>query len=172
MKRIYLALGIYSTVFLLVAGFLGLRLHATPDAAWKSWHLQFGLFTAMFLCMVHSLIFVHLLGTGLGIKRAIDEHGLDEAAKRDLYRFKMKSFPPCMGTMVCAIATAVLGGATLNGASPDAHLALATITLLAHVVTVPLVVRQLGENELLLRKIERDVAARAATAGNSPQIAP
>jgi hypothetical protein len=164
MKRIYLALGIYSALFLLGTAYMGWKLHESQDPGWKSWHLQAGVFTAIFLCFVHSLVFIHLLGTGLGIKRAIDEHGLDEARKRDLHRFKMRAFPPAMGTAIASIATAVLGGAALNGGSAHAHLALATVALVAHVFTVPVVVRQLGENETLLRSIEAQVAVKAATA--------
>lgn len=161
MKRIWLALALWSTLFLLVAGGLGLALHGTQAEPWKNYHLQAGVFTAIFVCFVHSLIFIHLLGTGLGIKRAIDEHHLDEAQKKDLHRFKMKAFPPCMGTAVSAIATAVLGGAALNGASPHAHLTLAIVVLVANVLTIPVVVKQLAENEQLLRRVEADVAARS-----------
>jgi hypothetical protein len=161
MKRIYLALAIYSTIFFIAVGYMGLRFHAGPVDPWKSWHLQAGIFTAIFVCFVQSLIFIHLLGTGLGIKRAIDEHGLDESQKRDLYRFKMRAFPPAMGSMVATIATAVLGGAALTGGSATAHLVLAAIALVANLATFPVVIRQLGDNEKMLRAVEAQVAAKA-----------
>jgi hypothetical protein len=157
MKRIYLALAIYSTLFFVGAGFLGLKLHETQGETWKYWHLRAGLFVAIFVCFVHSLIFIHLLGTGLGIKRAIEEHKLDEAPKRDLHRFKMRAFPPAFASMVATIVTAVLGGATLTGSSPTAHLVLAVIALVANVVTFPWVVKQLGENERVLRSVEQQL---------------
>src|SRR4051812_6344616 len=113
MKRIYLALAIYSTLFFVAVAYVGWRFHETHAEPWKGWHLEAGVFTAIFVCFVHSLIFLHLLGTGLGMKRAIDEHGLDEGQKRDLFRFKMTAFPPCMGSMVLTIVTAVLGGSAL-----------------------------------------------------------
>src|ERR1700691_1921001 len=125
MKRIYLALGVYSIVFFLVVAALGLWLHQGGGARFKDWHVVAGLFTAIFICFVHSLIFIHLLGTGLGIKRAIDEHKLGEGPKQDLYRFKMRAFPPAFASMLATIATAVLGGAALTGSSPTAHLVLA-----------------------------------------------
>ena len=159
MKRIYLALGVYSTIFFLGAMFLGLELHWTGGEAWKSWHLRVGLFVAIFVCFVHSLVFIHLLGTGLGVKRAIEEHKLDESTKSLLHRFKMRAFPPAFGSMVATIATAVLGGATLTGSSPTAHLVLAVIALVANVVTFPWVVKQLGENERVLRAVEQQLAA-------------
>lgn len=164
MKRIYLALAIYSTIFFLAAIGLGLELHATQAATWKYWHLRVGLFVAIFVCFVQSLIFIHLLGTGLGIKRAIDEHRLPEGPKADLYRFKMRAFPPAFASMVATIATAVLGGAALTGSSPVPHFVLAIVALIANVSTFPWVVKQLGENERVLREVERQVAASAQVA--------
>ena len=167
MKRIYTALAIYSTLFFAGAIWLGLRLHATQGDSWKWWHLRAGLFVAIFVCFVHSLVFIHLLGTGLGIKRAIDELKLDEGAKGELYRFKMRAFPPAFACMVATIATAVLGGSALTGGSPTAHLVLAVVALVANVVTFPYVVKQLGENERVLRRVEAEMAAKT-----SVQVAP
>jgi len=159
MKRIYLALAVYSTLFFVGTIALGLALHATGSETWKFWHLRVGLFVAIFICFVHSLIFIHLLGTGLGIKRAIDEHKLGEGPKQDLYRFKMRAFPPAMASMLATIATAVLGGAALTGSSATPHLVLAIVALVANVLTFPWVVKQLGENERVLREVEKELAA-------------
>src|SRR5579871_5687845 len=125
MKRIYLALCVYGTAFFLGAAYLGWRFHSGAPGDARDWHIRAGLFAAMFLVFVHSLVFIHLLGTGLGAKRAIEEHGLPEDAKADLYRFKMRAFPPAMASMLAVIATAVLGGAALTGGSGTAHLVLA-----------------------------------------------
>jgi hypothetical protein len=171
-KRIYLALAIYSTIFFLAVGFLGYRFHESQADPWKEWHLQAGVFTAIFICFVHSLIFIHLLGTGLGIKRAIDEHGLDERLKRELYDFKMRAFPPAMGSMIATIATAVLGGSALTGGSVTAHLVLATVALAANVLTFPVVVRELGKNEELLRSVEALVEAKSRGAAANPAAPP
>jgi hypothetical protein len=162
MKRIYLALGVYSMVFFLAAAFLGWKLHETQDPGWKSWHLQGGLFVAIFVCFVHSLIFIHLLGTGLGMKRAIDENGLPDDAKADLYRFKMRAFPPAFASMAATIATAVAGGVALNGGGVTGHAVLAAVALAANLATFPIVVRQLGENEVVLRRVEALLAARTS----------
>ena len=168
LKRIYLALAIYSTIFFVGAAFLGLKLHETQGDAWKYWHLRVGLFVAIFVCFVHSLVFIHLLGTGLGIKRAIDEHKLPEGAKADLYTFKMRAFPPAFASMVCTIATAVLGGATLTGASPTGHLVLAGVALVVNLLTFPYVVKQLAANERVLREVERELAIRTGEVAPRP----
>ncbi|MBI3723629.1 hypothetical protein HY251_06705 [bacterium] len=160
MKRIYLALAVYSTVFFLVAAGLGLELHAGAGDTVRDWHVRGGLFAAMFLVFVHSTVFIHLLGTGLGAKRAIEEHGLPEDAKADLYRFKMRAFPPCMASMLAVIATAVLGGAALSGHA-TAHLVSACVALAINLAAFPIAVRQLGENEALLRRLEAMVHAKA-----------
>ncbi len=168
MKRIYLALAVYSTLFFVAAAYMGLKLHETQDADWKWWHLRAGLFVAIFICFVHSLIFIHLLGTGLGMKRAIEEHKLREETKADLYRFKMRSFPPAFASMVCTIATAVLGGAALTGGSPTAHLVLSVIALLVNLATFPWVVKQLAANEVVLREVEKELAVKTGGAGPAP----
>jgi FtsH-binding integral membrane protein len=162
MRRIYLALGIYSMIFFAIAAGLGLQLHSTQAETWKEWHIRAGLFVAIFICFVHSLVFIHLLGTGLGIKRAIEEHHLPEDAKAELYRFKMRSFPPAFGSMVATIVTAILGGAALQpGGSPTLHLAFAGVALVANLLTFPVVVRQLGLNEAVLRRCEQQVKERS-----------
>jgi cytochrome bd-type quinol oxidase subunit 2 len=168
MKRIYLALAIYSTIFFVGASILGLELHSTQAESWKYWHLRAGLFVAIFVCFVHSLIFIHLLGTGLGIKRAIDEHKLREESKADLYKFKMRAFPPAFASMVATIATAVLGGNALTGGSATAHLVLAAIALVVNVLTFPYVVKQLGENERVLRDVEKELATKTAEVAPRP----
>jgi hypothetical protein len=167
-KRIYLALAIYSTVFFLAAAYMGLRLHETQLDSWKWWHLRAGLFVAIFICFVHSLVFIHLLGTGLGIKRAIDEHKLPEGAKADIYRFKMRAFPPAFASMVATIVTAVLGGAALTGGSPTAHLVLSIVALVVNLVTFPWVVRQLASNEATLREVEKALAAKTQEVAPRP----
>ncbi|MEZ0227577.1 MAG: hypothetical protein ACAI25_03075 [Planctomycetota bacterium] len=168
MKRIYLALAVYSTIFFVGAALLGLKLHETQDPSWKWWHLRVGLFVAIFVCFVHSLVFIHLLGTGLGIKRAIEEHKLREEAKADIYRFKMRSFPPAFASMVCTIVTAVLGGSALTGGSPTAHLVLSVVALAVNLATFPWVVKQLAANEVVLRQVESELAVKT----QAGQVAP
>jgi hypothetical protein len=168
LKRIYLALAVYSTIFFLGAAYMGLRLHETQAEPWKYWHLRAGLFVAIFVCFVHSLVFIHLLGTGLGIKRAIDEHKLPEGAKADIYRFKMRSFPPAFASMVATIVTAVLGGAALTGGSPIPHLVLAIVALVVNLLTFPWVVKQLGANEKVLREVEQALVAKTQEVAPRP----
>lgn len=160
MKRIYAALAVYATAFFLAAAYVGWRLHETQDPTWKVWHVRVGLFAAIFVCFVHSVVFIGLLGAGLGIKRAIDEHGLREETKGELYRIKMRAFPPSMLCALATIVTAVLGGAALTGSGPLAHSAAAGAALVLNLVTFPIVVRQLGENERVLRATEAEIEAK------------
>lgn len=162
MRRIYLALGVYAVLFMAAEGGLGWALaRGLVAPSWRRAHVIAGLFVAIFICLVHSFVFIHLLGTGLGVKRAIDEHGLDPAPKKALYAFKMRAFPPAFLCMAAAILTAVTGGAALAGsAGTTAHLVLAAASLVANAVTFPVVACALGENEALLRQVEAALAAR------------
>jgi len=162
-RRIYLALGVYVGVFLLGEAWLGRALRTGAlDPSWRRLHLIAGVGLAIFVCLVQSLVFIHLLGTGLGVKRAIDEHGLDGTPRSDLHRFKMRAFPPAFLCIVAAIATAVTGGAALAGAATSVpHLALAGLSVVLNAVTFPVVARALGENEVLMRRVEATIAAKA-----------
>lgn len=169
MKRIYLALSIWAALFFVVAGVLGWKL-ARGAVEWKQYHVLAGLFTSIFVCLVHSLVFIHLLGTGLGVKRAIEEHQLPEGPRALLFRYKMRSFPPCFGVMVATITTAVLGGMALAHRTPaPEHRTFVVVAFLAHCVTAPWVFRQLGANERTLRDVERQLEAktRAVVAGTA-----
>jgi hypothetical protein len=165
-RRIYIALGVYVALFIALESALGWAVvNGKIDPSWQRFHVIAGIFTGIFVCLVHSLIFIHLLGTGLGIKKAIDQLGLDEAPKAELRRFKMLCFPPAFLCMAIAIATAVTGGAVLARAlDPGLHLALGGVLLVANVITFPFVARALGENERVLRAVEAAAAAKGAVA--------
>ena len=166
MRRIYLALGVYVALFTAAEGGLGYGLvRGLVPGTWRQFHLIAGIFLAIFICLVHSLVFIHLLGTGLGVKKAIEQLNLDPAPKADLYRFKMRAFPPAFFCMVLAIITAVLGGAALSRSSGSTpHLWFALALLLANVVTFPVVAAALGDNEVVLRRVEAQAEAAGAAA--------
>jgi len=169
MKRIFLGLAMWAFIFMFSTVGLGFSLRA-GDPGLRQWHLLAGLFTALFLVLLHCTIFVHLLGTGLGVKKAIFEHGMEEAEPTaKLRQYKMRAYPIAFFCMVVAIATAVMGGATLTGAAPTSfHRWLAIGLIVSNIITVPLEVMVLGENADLINAIDAEVARRVASADAAP----
>jgi hypothetical protein len=132
MGRIYTGLAVWNLLFLATAFALGfLRGHGVEPRV----HLLAGLFSAIFCCLVHAIVFAHFIGSGKWIKEGVAAAGLDEAIVRRTRRFKGKTFPFALFSMLFAVATAVLGGGADQGAvAPAVHLSFAVALLGTNVV--------------------------------------
>src|SRR5437870_519808 len=132
MGRIYTGLAAWNLLFLGTAFALGLL---RGGAVEPRVHLLAGLFSAIFCCLVHAIVFAHFIGSGKWIKRGVDAAGMDEAIVKRTKRFKGKTFPFALFSMLFVIATAVLGGAAdQQAASPAVHLSFAVATVALNVV--------------------------------------
>jgi hypothetical protein len=76
----------------------------------KVWHFSLGLFTGVFTCFTHSLIFIQLIGTGKGVKEAVSTYSLPESFIEKTKKFKKVAFPYAMYMPMITIATVWLGG--------------------------------------------------------------
>lgn len=169
MKNIFAGLSLWAVLFLL--GTMGVGFSVAGTNEMLGWHIKAGLFTAVFLVLLHCLVFIHLLGTGLGVKRAVFEHKLPEGdIIRQLWKLKMRAFPPAFSCMVLVIALSVLGGAVQNNnISVEAHRYFAIFVLLANLVTIPIEVRVLGDNLELMQTVDDEINARLdAVAAKAP----
>lgn len=174
MKHLFAGLSLWALLFLLAT--IGVGFAVTGTNNMLAWHIKTGLFTAVFLVMLHCLVFIHLLGTGLGVKRAVFEHKLPEGEIiRQLWKLKMRAFPPAFSCMVLVIAVSVLGGAVQNNAmAVETHRYLAIFVLLAHLVTIPIEVHVLGDNLTLMQAVDEAINAQldAAEHNTPPQTNP
>ena len=123
--------------------------------------------SSFFFVLLHSIVFVHLLGTGLGVKRVLFEHKLPaEAVVRRLWRCKMIAYPPAFSCMVLTIMTAVFGGYLEREGAGSLHFILAVVLLLANIATIWVEIRMIDENTGIIRDVESSLAALQSTAGS------
>jgi hypothetical protein len=106
MTTIFAALGCWNAVFLL----------ATLWLAWvhSPWHWAAGLATGIYTLLVHSIVFMHFIGTGKGVKEAIEVHGLPDDPQsgyaRRARKFKAAAFPHALFASLAIIVAIWLGG--------------------------------------------------------------
>src|SRR5947209_3559404 len=77
------------------------------------WHWSLGVFTGIFTCFTHSLVFIQLIGSGKGIKEAVEAYSLPNDPEtgyiRRTKKFKGRAFPWAMYVPMITIVTAWLG---------------------------------------------------------------
>lgn len=94
-------------------------------------HFCLGLFTAIGILLVHSIIFTYFLGTGRWVKEVGIAYRLpDEPLPKLTRELKRKTFPPALFSMLIGIATSAAGaGRQLEQWHWGIHLTLAFLTL-------------------------------------------
>jgi hypothetical protein len=97
-------------------------------------HFCLGLFTAIGILLVHSIIFTYFLGTGRWVKEVGIAYRLpDEPLPKLTRELKRQSFPPALFSMLIGIATSAAGaGRQLEEWHWAWHLTLALLTLLVN----------------------------------------
>ena len=160
MGRIYTGLAAWNLLFLSTAFTLGLL---RGGAVEPRVHLLAGLFAAIFCCLVHAIVFAHFIGSGKWIKRGVDAAGMDPAIIKRTKRFKGKTFPFALFSMLFVVATAVLGGAAdQKAASPAVHLTFAIVTMALNVVATIMERSAILENHDLIDRVGKANEARVA----------
>jgi hypothetical protein len=107
MNVIFLGLVIWNILMFvatIVTAMLGMRV----------WHWSLGVLTGIFTCFTHSLIFIQLIGSGKGVKEAVEAYSLPSEPKTGYLdqakRFKSIAFPYAMYVPMITIITVWLGG--------------------------------------------------------------
>jgi len=171
MGRIHVGLAAWNLVFLTGAFVLGfLRGGAVEPRV----HLLSGLFAAIFCCLVHAIVFAHFIGSGKWIKKGAYAAELPdaEAIVKRTKRFKGKTFPFALFSMLFAVATAVIGGgADQRSVSPVVHLVLAILTLAMNVLALFFERSAILENGRIIARVSDANRARVE-AGIQPALLP
>jgi hypothetical protein len=139
---------------------------ATGIAGWKVWHFSFGVLTGIFTCFTHSLVFIQLIGSGKGIKEAVEAYGLPDDPEtgyiRRTKKFKGIAFPYAMFVPMITIVTAWLGAwhdtnqfaaPQLVGLSHQIHMAFAWISVVANLYAFWKEYEVISENTAMIREI-------------------
>ena len=167
MGRALLIVGAMATLGLVASAVLGYRLSAPTDlhSHFMTRHILIALASSMLLLFSHCWIMFYLIGTGKAIKDAAREHGLDPAFAEETRRFKNASYPWLMLAMGLVMATFILGGGVATGSVPSwVHHVLFYIAVLTQGYALWIEQRVLGDNERLMEKVDRLLAAGASPA--------
>jgi hypothetical protein len=173
MTRIFTTLAAIVTLSLLVTISFGFWSMALDVTVFKKdiyiIHFCIGLFTALAILLVHSMIFTYFLGTGRWVKEVCIAYKLADQVLPKLTReLKREVFPAALFAMLIAIATSAAGaGRQLEEWHWSIHmvLALATlgINLWAFTVEYRCVSINAGVIEAVLEEVDRIRAERGLT---------
>ncbi len=172
MRLFYTGLAFWCAAALLAAAAIGIgarRFEATSTQV----HILVGLFASIFACLTHSVVFAHLIGSGITVKDAVSSHGLDPQIVRRTKKFKGRSFPFALFAALAAVAAALAGGAAYRAPDPGVtHAIVAAVAIVLSLVAFPIEVKVLHENTKLLREVDglvRRAQASAAAGTGAPE---
>ena len=155
----FVFLGIALADLLFLAAWLVLGYRVDGEAARAQQHQIGGLMVAILTVFAHSVTFVYFLGTGLAVKEARKNWGIDAGFIKQTRRFKLLAYPIAMVAIGFTCATGILGGAVQSGDVPVVvHRLLAFAatgtTIVAFVVSLRLMLR----NGFMMAVIRGEVA--------------
>lgn len=140
-------------------------------------HRKLALGGAILVVLVHSVVFVYLIGTGRAIKDATRDHDVDPDLYREHVGYKWRAAPWALACTVATVATSVLGGALEGGEAGWLHPLAAVVTLLCNLFGLPAEYRAIRDNGGLLDRLAMATRARnlvkiAAGQDPAPPLSP
>jgi len=163
MNVIFLGLVIWNILLLaatVVAGVNGAR----------GWHFTLGVFTGIFTCFTHSLVFIQLIGTGKGIKEAVSAYSLPDHPEtgyvRRTKKLKGRAFPHALFAPLVIMAVTWLGAwhhtnpvaaPDWVGASHQWHMWCSWIGVLYNLYAFRAEYQVIAENTALIREINEHI---------------
>ncbi len=161
MRLFFTGLAFWCVVVLLTAAATGIGSTRFASVA-RQTHILAGLFAAIFTCLVHSIVFAHLLGSGRSIKDAVANNGLDPSLERRTRKFKARAFPFALFAALAAVAAALIGGAAYRGSVETlSHGVVAAGALLMSLLAFPFEIRVMADNTRLIKEIRSEIERRA-----------
>jgi MFS family permease len=161
MRIIFLGLAIWNTIFFVATLYLG-ETHSWPM------HFTVALITAIFTCVTHSVVMIHFMGTGKGIKEAVETYSLPNDPQTGYVRRTKKFKGRTSGLATLApfliIITTWLGAAHHTGRMGVLwHAVLAYFSVVFNVYAFVVEYRVIKENSAMMNEINRLIAAKKAT---------
>lgn len=119
MHAFFTLLALLTTALLVVAAFFGFVADPVSVTAQTLsdgmppllLHFYFGLVATVAALITHVWVFFYFIGTGEGIREGVITHHMDEAIIKRTKKFKAKTFPFALFSMIFLITAAVMGGA-------------------------------------------------------------
>ena len=156
MIPLFLGLTLANILTLCVTGALGYM--GATSASSRSWHTLAGALATLVACGVHCVVFTYFIATAKWVQHAIAVKHLDPSLAGPTRSFKRQAFPAALVAMAVVFATAVLGAARDNYATPKWwHHSAAVLALVINAAVGVLEYRAIARNGKLID----DVLARA-----------
>ena len=162
MSKIFLGLVVWNIVLFGVTVGLGI---AHYSVNWQ--HQAMGVLTGIYTCFTHCVVMMHFMGSGKGIKEAVETYALPNDPQtgyvRRTRRFKGQTSGHATLCCLCIIVTVWLGGwmdtHKLNPAAHRWHLGFACFTIAYNLYAFWVEYRVISENTAMIREIDAKIAA-------------
>ncbi len=160
MGKIFLGLAFWNVVLFAVTIWLGVTHHS---AHWQ--HQAMGVLTAIYTCLTHCIVMMHFMGSGKGIKEAVQTHNLPNDPQTGYTRRsrKLHARASAMATFCCLliIAAAVLGAAKDTGRlRGTTHAWFACFVVAFNFYAFWVEYKVITENTAMIREIDATIAAK------------
>jgi len=159
MSKIFIGLAFWNVVLFAITIWLGVAHHS---AYWQ--HQWAGVLTGVYTCLTHSIVLMHFMGSGKGIKEAVETHGLSDDYARRTRRFKGQTSGHATLASLCVIVTVWLGGwmdtHKLNSAAHRWHLGFAIFTIAYNLYAFWVEYKVIAENTAMIREIDAKIAGK------------
>ncbi|MBI4027820.1 MAG: hypothetical protein HY360_22735 [Verrucomicrobia bacterium] len=150
----------------------------TGIEGWRIWHFSLGVFTGIFICLTHSLVFIHLIGSGKGVQEAVETHSLPNDPETGYVQrsrsYKKRAFPWAVSAPLAAMAVIWAGGwhDTNRFAAPEWldvshgwHTGLVWIAVGTNLCAFWKEYRVIAENSRLIREVNEIIRAKSLPPG-------
>jgi len=160
MKIIFLGLAFWNIVLFGVTIWLGI---AHYSSHWQ--HQALGVLTGIYTCLTHSVVMMHFMGSGKGIKEAVETHNLPNDPQtgyvRRTRRFKGQTSGHATLCCILIIILVWLGGWTdTSKGNPTAHAWhkwFAWFTVLYNLYAFWVEYKVIRENTAMIREIDEKI---------------
>ena len=174
MRRIFLGLAIWNTIFLLTTAALGWWASADPKNR-HLFHFTAGVTSALFTCLTQCIVMIHFSGSGKGVKEAIEGNAIADDPKmgyvRRTKRIRGRMSAWVYPAVLLIVAATLLGGA-YDGSrffhDPPAkqltlhyfHLGLSIFAVIFNLYSFVAEYRLIKENAAMIAELNRLIASK------------
>ena len=159
MSTIFLGLAFWNVVLFGVTIWMGIT---HQSSHWQ--HQAVGVLTGIYTCLTHCIVMMHFMGSGKGIKEAVETHNLPDDPQTGYVRRtkKFKGRTSGLATLSCLLVIAVvwLGGAKDVGMLKGmTHAWVSYFVVAFNLYAFYVEYRVIAENSAMIREIDAKIAA-------------
>ncbi len=164
MHRIFAGMAVWAVLFLVGEGVLGIVTRRV-DPSLVGWHMIFGVFVGVYICILHVMVMFHFIGSGKELKEAAKVLGDDSEVVKRVSKFKQLVFPYATFAPIVIGASVILGGeAQMNvwGIGGWLHWTLGLGGLVLNLIAFPIEYRALKANLELMCQVDEQIKREMA----------